>query len=532
MATVNALQVKNLRSLEDTGWIEQKPITVLVGKNSAGKSTFARVFPLLRQSAEVRKQSPILWFGQYVDFGEFSAAVHNKASPARISFGFQLTVAPSELDRLNPYRVRTVRDTDKETPFRLEAEISLVKGQKLGDADTFADQLVLRVLGFVVTVKFAKGAQVESLTVDDMELWKAKTGFYSLVVFDSAFPTFSFYKERREASSVDGDPEEVFLDDHDPFSGVLTNEIRTHVHGNLGDDKIRQIAERLTFADKDYFAGRSLAAAVDLRTWSDYLALIENNSRLFRRLQHAVLCARLPELLKVVNRTLTAHFSAVRYVEPLRATAQRYYRKQDLAVGELDAKGTNVAQFLQSLPQWRRTNFEEISKRLFGFTVKPRVQGGHIELLLEQTGGISVNLADAGVGFSQMLPILLQLWAAEEPASSKNTFLRSNVYSTLVVEQPELHLHPAYQATLADLFCETVAKEGRGRARIVAETHSPALVNRLGSLVANGTIASSDIQILLFEQNAEGGRTTVTTAIFDEDGVLSNWPFGFFEPEL
>lgn len=533
MATVDALQVKNLRSLADTGWIKQKPITILVGKNSAGKSTFARVFPLLRQSAEVRKQSPILWFGQYVDFGEFSAAVHNKAVPARISFGFQMSIAPNELDRLNPYRARTLRDIEKEPPFSLEAEISLVRGQqKQGDADTFADQLVLRVLGFVVTVKFTRGAQVESLMVDDKELWKARPGFYSLVVFDSAFPTFTFYKERTEASSVDGEPDETFLDDYDPFSGVLINEIKTHVHGNLGDDKIRQIAERLSFADKEHFASRSRAAAVDLRTWSEYLASIENNATLFRRLQHGVLCARLPELLKVVNRTLTAHFLAVRYVEPLRATAQRYYRKQDLAVGELDAKGTNVAQFLQSLPLWKRNSFEEISKRLFGFTVKPRVQGGHIELLLEQTGGISVNLADAGVGFSQILPILLQLWAAEETTSSKNTLLRYNVSSTLVVEQPELHLHPAYQATLADLFCETVAKDGRGRARIVAETHSPALVNRLGTLVANGTIPPSDIQILLFEQIAEESSTTVTTATFDENGVLSNWPFGFFEPEL
>lgn len=534
MATIDAIQVKNLRSLVDTGWIEQKPITILVGKNSAGKSTLARVFPLLKQSVGERKQSPILWFGQYVDFGQYSVAVHNKTPNASISFGFRLTLSSKEIERRNPsFLHRPTRSKDKDSTFPIEAEISLIKGSESSAADTKAEMLTLSVLGFSVKVKFSN-ATVESLSIDDHHVWRAKSGYYCHVTFDSALPKFSFFKER---TAVSDEQEEVagkiYLEEYDPYSEMLFREIRLHVHGNLGEDKVRQIASRLTLADGPFFLEQALSAGADQKSWVDHFRSIGTAPASLRTLQRGVLCARLPEILRLVDSTISAHFAAVRYIEPLRATAQRYYRKQDLAIGELDTKGANVAQFLQGLSSWRRSEFDEVTRRLFGFTVKPRAQGGHIELVLEQSkGGTVVNLADAGVGFSQILPILLQFWSSDITRSDHKTRVSAGISTTLVVEQPELHLHPAYQATLANLFCETAAMRQENRTRVVAETHSPALVNRLGSLVADGKFRAEEIQILLFEQDEKDGQTTIRTASFDREGVLSNWPYGFFEPEV
>lgn len=534
MPTVDAIQVKNLRSLVDTGWIEQKPITILVGKNSAGKSTLARVFPLLKQSVGERKQSPILWFGQYVDFGQYSVAVHNRTPSASISFGFKLTLSSNEIERRNPAfkYLMSSKKIENNSTFPLEAEISLKEGPESGAVDTVAETLTLSVLGFNVKIQFS-GRGMESLFIDAHEIWRAKTGNFCHVTFDSALPKFAFYTERvatpDEGSEVDG---KLFLEEHDPFSKMLTDEIRLHVHGNLGVDKQNQIASRLALAEGIRFLEQAAAAGADQRMWLDYIATLTPNSTQFISLQRAVLCARLPEIFRLVDSTISAHFAAVRYIEPLRATAQRYYRKQDLAIGELDAKGANVAQFLQGLPDWRRRLFDSVTRRLFGFAVKPRAQGGHIELVLEQSkGGKFVNLADAGVGFSQILPILLQFWSTDERRGDHQTRLSAGAATTLVVEQPELHLHPAYQATLADLFCETATPRAVNPAKVIAETHSPALVNRLGSLVADGKFKAEDIQILLFEQNEASGQTKIRTAKFDNDGVLSNWPYGFFEPE-
>ena len=64
-----SVRLKNIRSLQDTGQIDLRPITILVGTNSSGKSTFTRMFPLLKQSVEVHSNTPVLWYGDLVDFG-------------------------------------------------------------------------------------------------------------------------------------------------------------------------------------------------------------------------------------------------------------------------------------------------------------------------------------------------------------------------------------------------------------------------------------------------------------------------------
>jgi predicted ATPase len=72
---MKSIRVQNLRSLRDTGFIDLKPITVLLGSNSSGKSTFLRVLPLCHQSAEARTVGPVLWNGRFTDFGSFEEAV-------------------------------------------------------------------------------------------------------------------------------------------------------------------------------------------------------------------------------------------------------------------------------------------------------------------------------------------------------------------------------------------------------------------------------------------------------------------------
>ncbi len=60
---MEAIRIQNLRSLKDTGLIELKPITLLLGRNSSGKSTFLRTFPLLRQAYETATSGGIIWNG-------------------------------------------------------------------------------------------------------------------------------------------------------------------------------------------------------------------------------------------------------------------------------------------------------------------------------------------------------------------------------------------------------------------------------------------------------------------------------------
>ena len=89
---LKSIQIKNIRSLKDTGAVSLPRITVLVGQNSSGKSTFLRIFPLLKQSISKRTNGPILWAGDaddYVDFGSFTETITNDGSKEmEISFNF------------------------------------------------------------------------------------------------------------------------------------------------------------------------------------------------------------------------------------------------------------------------------------------------------------------------------------------------------------------------------------------------------------------------------------------------------------
>ena len=80
MANLETIAIKGLKSIADSGVINLKPINILVGNNSSGKSSFLRAFPLIRQSVEQRTRGPILWNGIYTDFESFDNSIHDSPS--------------------------------------------------------------------------------------------------------------------------------------------------------------------------------------------------------------------------------------------------------------------------------------------------------------------------------------------------------------------------------------------------------------------------------------------------------------------
>lgn len=136
-----------------------------------------------------------------------------------------------------------------------------------------------------------------------------------------------------------------------------------------------------------------------------------------------------------------------------------------------------------------------------------------------------------------MLPIAAQLWAASAARSIALPNRRKSLQPLIVIEQPELHLHPDYQAKLADVFVAAVGERTNDSGsssniglRIIAETHSPALINRLGALIADKIVDRKAIQVVIFEQEDSQSPSHVKIAEFDDEGILRNWPLGFFEP--
>ena len=83
---MDQLRLRNYRCFDDTGDINLKPITLLLGANSSGKSSFIKFFPLMQQSLETRVNGLFLWDGQYVDFKNFKNTVRNGEGDITIDY--------------------------------------------------------------------------------------------------------------------------------------------------------------------------------------------------------------------------------------------------------------------------------------------------------------------------------------------------------------------------------------------------------------------------------------------------------------
>ena len=129
------------------------------------------------------------------------------------------------------------------------------------------------------------------------------------------------------------------------------------------------------------------------------------------------------------------------------------------------------------------SSFELWSKEKFGVVFSVTSGEGHISLVIKDDveGIIMTNVADTGYGYSQMLPIVMLLWMIH---NQKEIIIMCRI-ETIVIEQPELHLHPAYQAKMIDVFINIINETKNNVViKIILETHSETMINRIGTLIS------------------------------------------------
>ena len=124
------------------------------------------------------------------------------------------------------------------------------------------------------------------------------------------------------------------------------------------------------------------------------------------------------------------------------------------------------------------------------------------------------TLTDAGFGVSQVLPALVLLYYVPEG-------------STVLMEQPEIHLHPSVQSGLADVIL-TVARTRN--VQVIVESHSEHLLRRFQRRIVEGEMAPDDVK-LYFTSMAKGSAQLRSLEL-NEFGEFRNWPENFFGDEL
>lgn len=125
-----------------------------------------------------------------------------------------------------------------------------------------------------------------------------------------------------------------------------------------------------------------------------------------------------------------------------------------------------------------------------------------------------VNLADVGLGLSQVMPVLAALRVAQP-------------HHLVVMEQPELHLHPRGIHKLAQVIVDAV---NRG-VRIIMETHSELLLLGVQTMVAQGCLDPAKVSLNWFSLD-KYGHTLIRQAEVEKDGSFGDWPVDFLDVEL
>jgi predicted ATPase len=240
------------------------------------------------------------------------------------------------------------------------------------------------------------------------------------------------------------------------------------------------------------------------------------------------------EFLSDLQLELTNLLKKIHYLGPLREYPKRSYISKGTIPSNMGSKGEYVIDAILASRErdkyispgkgtsGKSRNKQTLEQRvaywlkelglIHSFKIEAIKEGSsYYEVKVKKTPNSSeVLITDVGFGVSQILPVLVMCYYAEEG-------------SILMLEQPEIHLHPSVQTRLADVFIDVMQNRN---IQIILESHSEHLLNRLQRRLAESVVGQNDIS-LFFCQN-DKNSAVLNPLEMDTFGNIKNWPKDFF----
>jgi energy-coupling factor transporter ATP-binding protein EcfA2 len=551
----SAIELRNFKAFgaEGSGKIPLKPITLIFGQNSAGKSSLLHSLLWLDHgvtTGEWDVHHPRL-AGDLVDLGGFSRFVHrhegertisvsldleSRIGTVQLTLGFGKVAADDEAEEteeeelglgLRPEPRRFDREARRFGISRPEDVIGLrsyeisCEGQVVLRFIRRRGELILDVLAInsrLLTTILRERRQndlfatiedkdVEDATNDLMSRIPTKTRASSLL--SQGLMSYLSFRMRSERGNVRQNPIEEKL-----FQAIsiLTRDVSRHLSGMGSRDLIgtAYIGPLRVYPDRDL-------AMVTETDRSDWLA-----SGLFAW----EILRELPEARERVNRVITDILKlgyefrmAHRSLTPEEASR---VADEEIARGLTDYSGNEEGGPIDDHISYLS---DVISKALQ--LAATENQSGFLRLIDSKTG-TPLAAKDVGMGISQVIPILVAASVLD--------------HKTICMEQPELHLHPGLQAKLADALITSALQQ---RNTLLIETHSEHLILRILRRIRETTegeiadwpealrracpngIRPEDVAVLYVESGEDGAKVIELPVTSDGD-FSKPWPGGFF----
>jgi predicted ATPase len=493
---ITHLKLDNFKAFCRLQDIPLKPITLIYGPNSGGKSSIIQSLLLLKQSFSMsaKRSSKLIPRGEIVDLGTFKSILFGHNVRRKLQIGVSISRS-SDPARRYPFAPPAAATRAVMMQFQSAKEV--------GSRRLTSSELCALSYSLGETAGLA-GFRVDLVRVTDPEFGPERR----LISPDAAF-----FKFADDSSAVSLGR---FLIDSTKRRAARNPNLAASRANLPNIDDPEHEAEFGRFLRDSVFSGPEFLPS--------YIMTQEGEGIRFS--PYGRMMGTSLHLLDGFTAEFMQQISSISYLGPLRSPPARHYLRFGGQVETVGTKGENTPQVIVS-------KGAEIRKRIdrwfadFGipYQITPRHFGN-------ETAGeiISINLtdkrtkvevapSDVGFGIGQLLPIIVEgLVAANK---------------TICVEQPEIHLHPKLQAHLADLFIATSQRgtdaDGRGNQWII-ETHSESLMLRLQRRIREKAIAPSHVSVLYVEPGANGEGSRVIPLRLDEDGdFVDEWPEGFFE---
>lgn len=464
------LKITNFKAIRESFEVDLNGINIIAGQNSGGKSSLIQAILFLKQNMDDKQDSDSLKFNQpLLSLGRFNDVVSRSVNNGALKFSFIIDIQEINKSRL----------------------FNLYFGRRSKERELYE-----RINHVEYSVSF------ESVKQKDGHNIYIKEASLNVIFKDDSNSKLSFQRINRSGNKYNIEIENQNVNE-------TTNADIFEIRNN------NKNSSKLTISVGDI--------------------LLRNQSRF--RFRSNTQSVQSP-LLDFVRQIIEEKFGNIHYIGPLRESPKNYYYFEDGGSNQVGINGEFTPQFLaknRDRSSFTHTLHEDsLETELKNGTILSNTKywlcnyfnlASDISLDKDSSGVLykinlslpnsdaKVSINNVGFGISQLLPIIVQSMSL-------------NKESILILEQPEIHLHPTVQAKLFD-FLVSLNKKG---ITTFVETHSDHLVTRMRRRVAESEVGlENHVNLVFVEYDHEKSHTKYTKMPLDSLGNFNIWPEGFFD---
>jgi predicted ATPase len=498
MQHLKGFGLENFRVFKDYTWFDFAPITLLIGPNNSGKSSLIKALSLLKNIVQ-NQDFNLEHDEEWLQLGSFERLINDTSVNKDIitfSYPYFINNFPTVGVKKNCKIFLDFHKKDggirlKKTYVSLNNEILL---ESNSDEIRFNIQLFNNLIYLDEnSIKVMKG------TFEDFFVGNSKwIDLKMLKKEDEDFDSeWMFKTENISTLEIDED----YLELPNKFSLEILNLYKTNKKENrrfltLRFDNYREVLNgyKMYFWEDEFTLKNPLISCLLENGFSNKIAKFINN--------------KIIDYSKIQKFSCFEELNNLYYHTSQKGNSKRIYRRE-----ENDYFNNILSQFLNREVKIHEDNF--LNNWSKSFKLLSYINAIKDAKFGFQTVEVGRPLVEQGFGISQLIYIMLKIIITET--------------GSLILEEPEANLHPAFQSKLADMFLDAQKTFNQ---QFIIETHSEYMVRKFQYLVAKGEMKKEDIVIYYFNDpnNIPAGEPQIKKIEILEDGSLSDdFGSGFFD---